>query len=68
MNGKVTIIMIKKKVKPLATNENIIESTNSNLFICDKGVVFTPPLEDGCVDGSMRKLLLSIIKNEYDMC
>ena len=49
------------------TNENIIESTNSNLFIYDKGVVFTPPLADGCVDGSMRKLLLSIIKNEYEI-
>ena len=51
----------------LNTHENIIESTNSNLFICDKGVVFTPPLSDGCVDGSMRKLLLSIIKNEYEI-
>ena len=51
----------------LNTNENIIESTNSNLFIYDKGVVFTPPLADGCVDGSMRKLLLSIIKNEYEI-
>ena len=51
----------------LNTHENIIESTNSNLFIYDKGVVFTPPLSDGCVDGSMRKLLLSIIKNEYEI-
>ena len=51
----------------LNTNENIIESTNSNLFIYEKGVVFTPPLSDGCVDGSMRKLLLSIIKNEYEI-
>ena len=51
----------------LNTHENIIESTNSNLFIYDMGVVFTPPLADGCVDGSMRKLLLSIIKNEYEI-
>ena len=51
----------------LNTNENIIESTNSNLFVFNKGVVFTPPLSDGCVDGSMRKLLLSIIKNEYEI-
>ena len=51
----------------LNTNENIIETTNSNLFVFNKGVVFTPPLSDGCVDGSMRKLLLSIIKNEYEI-
>ena len=51
----------------LNTNENIIESTNSNLFVFNKGVVFTPPLSDGCVDGSMRKLLLSIMKNEYEI-
>ena len=51
----------------LNTNENIIESTNSNLFVFNKGVVFTPPLSDGCVDGSMRKLLLSVIKNKYEI-
>jgi branched-chain amino acid aminotransferase len=48
------------------TNNNIIETTNSNLFILNYNKVITPPLKDGCVDGSMRKLLISIIKNKYE--
>jgi branched-chain amino acid aminotransferase len=50
----------------LNTNNNIIETTNSNLFILNYNKVITPPLMDGCVDGSMRKLLISIIKNKYE--
>jgi branched-chain amino acid aminotransferase len=50
----------------LNTNNNIIETTNSNLFILNYNKVITPPLKDGCVDGSMRKLLISIIKNKYE--
>ena len=48
------------------TNSNIIETTNSNLFILNYNKVITPPIKDGCVDGSMRKLLISIIKNKYE--
>ena len=48
------------------TNNNIIETINSNLFILNYNKVTTPPLKDGCVDGSMRKLLISIIKNKYE--
>lgn len=32
----------------------IIESTNSNLFIVSNGTIYTPPLTDGCVGGTMR--------------
>ena len=42
------------------SSNNIIESTNSNLFLKSKNTVFTPPISDGCVDGSMRKLLISV--------
>ena len=40
----------------LITNENgmIIESTNSNVFIVSNGTIYTPPLSDGCVGGTMR--------------
>jgi branched-chain amino acid aminotransferase len=40
----------------LISNEDgmIIESTNSNLFIVSNGTIYTPPLEDGCVGGTMR--------------
>ena len=30
-------------------------------------MIYTPPLSDGCVDGSMRKLLIDIINKEYDL-
>jgi branched-chain amino acid aminotransferase len=49
------------------TNKNIIETTNSNLFILNHNKVITSPLKDGCVDGSMRKLLFLIIKNKYEL-
>lgn len=32
----------------------IIESTNSNVFIVSNGTIYTPPLSDGCVGGTMR--------------
>ena len=49
----------------LNSNNNIIESTNSNLFLKTNDVVYTPPLSDGCVDGSMRKLLIPIIEKNF---
>ena len=33
---------------------NIIESSNSNIFIVRNGVIYTPPISDGCVAGTMR--------------
>ncbi len=51
----------------LNTKDQIIETTNSNFFLLIKGMVYTPPLSDGCVDGSMRKLLIDIINKEYDL-
>lgn len=40
----------------LICNEDgmIIESTNSNVFIVSNGTIYTPPLSDGCVGGTMR--------------
>ena len=40
----------------LLTNDKdvIIEAANSNLFIVSNGVLYTPPLEDGCLGGTMR--------------
>ena len=49
------------------SSNNIIESTNSNLFLKSKNTVFTPPISAGCVDGSMRKLLISIIERKYKL-
>ena len=51
----------------LNSSNSIIESTNSNLFLKVNDVVFTPPLSEGCVDGSMRKILIPIIEKEYKL-
>ena len=40
------------------TDGNFIETTNSNLFIIKEGIIYTPPLSEGCVDGTMRKGVL----------
>ena len=35
----------------------ICETTASNIFVVKEGVLYTPPLESGCVDGIVRKQL-----------
>ncbi len=37
---------------------NIIEATISNVFIISQGYLTTPPVTDGCVDGTMRRHLI----------
>jgi len=37
----------------------IVESTNSNIFIVSNGTLYTPPLSDGCVGGTMRMNLIN---------
>ena len=41
------------------TTGNYIEATNSSLFIIKDNVIYTPPLSDGCIDGTMRAWLLN---------
>ena len=36
-----------------------IEATNSSLFIVKDNVIYTPPLSDGCIDGTMRTWVLN---------
>ena len=42
-----------------------IETSNSNIFILKDNVVITPDLSQGCVDGTMRNLIIDILKNNY---
>ena len=46
----------------LNTNKNIVEALNGNLFLVKDNVIKTPPLDDGCLKGIMRKQVLEIIK------
>ncbi|MFT4661923.1 MAG: branched-subunit amino acid aminotransferase/4-amino-4-deoxychorismate lyase [Patiriisocius sp.] len=44
----------------------IIESTNSNLFIVSNSVLYTVPLVDGCVGGTMRMQVINLaLANNY---
>jgi branched-chain amino acid aminotransferase len=38
----------------------IIESISSNIFAVKNGVLYTPPVSDGCVNGVMRKKVIEI--------
>jgi branched-chain amino acid aminotransferase len=48
----------------LNTKKNMIETSRSNLFVVIDGVIFTPPLNEGCLDGIMRRVLLQICNEE----
>lgn len=37
---------------------NIIESTNSNMFLVKENIIITPPLSEGCVDGVYRRYMI----------
>lgn len=38
----------------------IIESISSNIFAVKNGVLYTPPLTDGCINGVMRRKVIEI--------
>lgn len=50
----------------LNTNKNVVEALNGNLFLVSGDIIKTPPLEDGCLKGVMRKQLLDVILNSGD--
>ena len=50
----------------LNTNKSIVEALNGNLFLVKGNVIKTPPLEDGCLKGIMRKQVIEIIKKIPD--
>ncbi len=45
----------------LNSRGNICESSSSNIFLIQKGVLFTPALTQGCVAGTKRRELLGIL-------
>jgi branched-chain amino acid aminotransferase len=47
----------------LNTDKNVIEALNGNLFLVKGNSIKTPPLEDGCLKGVMRKQILSLLQN-----
>jgi branched-chain amino acid aminotransferase len=39
---------------------NVAEAGNSNIFMVEKGKLLTPALDQGCVDGVMRRVILDL--------
>ncbi len=46
----------------LNENKQVVEALNGNIFLVSGSKIKTPPLSDGCLNGIMRKQLISIIK------
>lgn len=44
----------------LNDKHHIIEGISSNVFAVKNGVLYTPPVDEGCVDGVMRKKIIEI--------
>ncbi|WP_190808497.1 aminotransferase class IV [Flagellimonas sp. S3867] len=42
-------------------DKNVVEAINGNLFLVKDGKVKTPPLDDGCLNGIIRKKLIEIL-------
>jgi len=51
----------------LNTNKQVIEGLNGNLFLVKGDKIKTPPLEDGCLKGVMRKQILEIISKDVNL-
>ena len=50
----------------LNTNKNVVEGLNGNLFLVKDNVIKTPPIDDGCLKGIMRKQVIEIINGFED--
>jgi branched-chain amino acid aminotransferase len=51
----------------LNTNKNVIEALNGNIFLVKGDQIKTPPLEDGCLKGIMRKQVLDILFKDANL-
>lgn len=47
-------------------SKQVVEALNANLFVVKDGLIRTPPLEDGCLNGIVRKKLMAILKELPD--
>lgn len=53
----------------LNTEKQVIEALNGNVFVVKGNTIKTPPIENGCLKGVMRKQMIEIIKSlpEYEL-
>jgi len=45
----------------LNTKGNIVEGTIANIFWVKDGIIYTPPLTEGCIAGTLRAYLLDVL-------
>lgn len=50
----------------LNTNKHVVEALNGNMFLVKGTTIKTPPLDDGCLKGIMRKQIIGIIEKNTD--
>lgn len=50
----------------LNTNKQVVEALNGNIFLVKGETIKTPPVEDGCLKGIMRKQIIDVILNSGD--
>ena len=46
----------------LNDNDRIVEAISSNIFLYKNNNLYTPSLDEGCIDGVMRRQILKIAK------
>lgn len=50
----------------LNNSKSVVECLNGNLFMVHGNVIKTPPIADGCLNGILRKQLMTIIAKQTD--
>lgn len=48
-------------------SKNVVEALNGNLFLVKDNCLKTPPLQDGCLNGIIRKKILEIAHKQNDL-
>jgi len=53
----------------LNTDKQVIEALNGNIFVVKGNLIKTPPIENGCLKGVMRKQIIEVVKSlpEYTL-
>ena len=50
----------------LNEHKNIVEALSGNLFMVTGNQIVTPPLSDGCLNGIMRKQIISLLEKDTE--
>ncbi|MEX1384184.1 aminotransferase class IV, partial [Lutibacter sp.] len=50
----------------LNERKHVVESINGNIFVVKDNIIKTPPIEEGCVKGIMRKKIIELLSKSND--